>query len=203
MATFAQLLERKYSDKLGDDAREYISFITGNAARMQALIDDLLLYSQVSPANMETKEGPVSAEDVLHISIANLKGVISETGAQITSDALPFTTALDATHLLQIFQNLIGNAIHYRSVRPPRIHISATKSQDGSLQFSVGDNGIGIAHQYRDHIFEPFKRLHGNERPGNGIGLAVCKKILDRHAGCIWVESKVGQGSTFYFTIPS
>jgi PAS domain S-box-containing protein len=203
VVTFAQLLENKYSDKLGDDAREYISFITGNAARMQALIDDLLLYSQVSAANMEMKEALVSAEDVLQISLANLQGVIAESGAHITHDALPLTTALDATHLLQIFQNLIGNAIHYRGTQPPRIHISAIKSENGSLQFSVRDNGIGIAHQYRDQIFEPFKRLHGNERPGSGIGLAVCKKILDRHAGRIWVESKVGQGSTFYFTIPS
>lgn len=201
VVTFAQLLERKYADKLGDDAREYITLITGNVTRMQVLIDDLLRYAQVSTASIELKGSPVSAEEVLQICIANLQSVISETGAQITSDALPLTTAVDATHLLQLFQNLIGNATHYRSTRPPRIHVSATKSEDGGLQFSVRDNGIGIEDQYRSDIFVPFKRLHGEDRPGSGIGLAVCKKILDRHAGRIWVESAVGQGSTFYFTL--
>ena len=169
---------------------------------MQVLIDDLLRYAQVSAASIEPIGTPVSAEDVLQICIANLQGAISETGAQITSDALPLTTAVDATHLLQIFQNLIGNAIHYRSARPPRIHISATKSEDGGFQFSVRDNGIGIEDRYRSAIFDPFKRLHGEDRPGSGIGLAVCKKILERHAGRIWIESELGQGSTFYFTLP-
>ncbi|MGI8959305.1 MAG: sensor histidine kinase [Bryobacteraceae bacterium] len=139
----------------------------------------------------------------MQICIANLQSVISEAGAQITSDALPLTTAVDPTHLLQIFQNLIGNAIHYRSTRAPRIHVSTTKSEDGGLQFSVRDNGIGIEDQYRSDIFVAFSRLHGEDRPGSGIGLADCKKILDRHAGRIWVESEVGQGSTFYFTLPN
>jgi PAS domain S-box-containing protein len=203
VATFAQLLERKYADKLGNDARQYISLIAGNLAKMQVLIDDLLRYAQVSAASIEPIGTPVSAEEVLQICIANLQGAISETGAQITSDALPLTIAVDATHLLQIFQNLIGNAIHYRSTRPPRIHISATKSEDGGFQFSVRDNGIGIEDQYRSAIFDPFKRLHGQDRPGSGIGLAVCKKILERHAGRIWIESELGQGSTFYFTLPN
>jgi light-regulated signal transduction histidine kinase (bacteriophytochrome) len=132
--------------------------------------------------------------------MANLEATVTETDAEITQGNLPVVRA-DEVQLTQIFQNLIGNAIKYRSQEKPRIHIEAVE-EDGEWRFCVSDNGIGIDPQYKDRIFGIFKRLHGRELPGTGMGLAICKRILERHGGRIWVESQPGQGSTFYFTLP-
>ena len=197
---YTQLLERRYKDELDEDAASYFGFITGGVERMWTLINDLLRYSQVSTAKY-----PVSAltasEASLEFALINLQSCVTETRALITHENLP-TLPVDPTQILQLFQNLIGNAIHYRSADRPQVHISAVR-QDSFWLFSVRDNGVGIAPDYHERIFEPCKRLHGSDRPGSGIGLAICKKIVDRYLGCIWVESEMGKGSTFYFTLPA
>ena len=144
--------------------------------------------------------GPVDTNSQLAAAVENLESAIANSGAEITHGDLP-AVAVDGTSLVQIFQNLIGNAIRYRSSKPPRIHIAARAVEDAWL-FSCRDNGIGIAPEYHAQIFEPFKRLHGIEIPGSGIGLAVCKKIVERYRGKIWVESSGDEGSIFYFTVP-
>ncbi len=157
-------------------------------------------YSQVSTTKCPATV-PVASEAALELALIGLQACISETRAAITHESLP-TLPVDATQMLQLFQNLIENAIHYRGAAPPRVRISAERQGDFWL-FSVRDNGIGIAPKHRERIFEPFKRLHGMERPGSGIGLAICKKIVERYEGQIWVESELGQGSIFYFTLPA
>ena len=194
-----QLLERKYSDILGDDALEYVGFVTSSVKRMRDLIDDLLRHSQVSAGEPEPVTS-VSTEDMLGLATSNLRGLIEQTGATVTHDALGAVT-LAPTHLVQLLQNLIANAIQYRDGKPSCVHVSAAE-QGNTRLFSVRDNGIGIERKHQDRIFEPFKRLHGPEFPGSGLGLAVCRKIVNRAGGRIWVESELGQGSTFYFTLP-
>ena len=195
---FTQLLERRYGEQLGD-GKELLNYITAGAKRMAALIEDLLKYATLS-ASAADAQGEVSAKEQLEKSMANLEASIAQSGASVTYDALP-SLHIDGTSLVQIFQNLIGNAIHYRSKTRPQIHIS-TEESPGEWLFSCRDNGIGIAREYQTQIFEPFKRLHGADRPGSGIGLAVCKRIVERYRGRIWVESQPDQGSTFFFTLP-
>jgi signal transduction histidine kinase len=195
---FTQLLERKYGAQLGE-GKSLLNFVTNAASRMSRLIEDLLRYARVS-SEMPTIPEPIDATLPLQEAIENLQGVAEESGATITREAMPWVAA-DKTSLVQIFQNLIGNAIHYRGTSAPRIHLSA-KELDREWLFSCKDNGIGIPVEYQATIFAPFKRLHGVDRPGSGIGLAVCKKLVERHNGTIWVESVEGQGSTFSFTIP-
>jgi len=195
---FTQLLERRYGEQLGD-GKELLNYITAGAKRMAALIEDLLKYATLS-ASAADAQGEVSAKEQLEKSMANLEASIAQSGASVTYDALP-SLHIDGTSLVQIFQNLIGNAIHYRSKARPQIHIS-TEESPGEWLFSCRDNGIGIAREYQTQIFEPFKRLHGADRPGSGIGLAVCKRIVERYRGRIWVESQPDQGSTFFFTLP-
>jgi chemotaxis family two-component system sensor kinase Cph1 len=166
---------------------------------MQSLIDDLLSYARVSTQAAEAFE-PVDANLRLQTAIENLRGPIEETGAVVTYDTLP-TLRVSGTTLVQLFQNLVGNAVHYRSDDPPRIHISVEK-EAGQWRFSCKDNGIGIAREYRLQVFEAFKRLHGADRPGSGLGLAICKKIVEHYKGRIWVESVSDHGSTFFFTLP-
>lgn len=198
VAIFIQLLERDYGAQLGD-GKKLLTQVTDATKRMAKLIDDLLLYA-VSAGGKTTGE-VVNAEAQLQTAVENLHSASKAAGATITHDALP-KIPVEATNLVQIFQNLIGNAIHYRSSAPPLIHVSAGEKNTEWL-FSCRDNGVGIEEQYRAQIFEPFKRLHGQERPGSGIGLAVCKRIVERQGGRIWVESPgPGQGSTFYFTLP-
>ena len=167
---------------------------------MQTLINDLLAFSRIGTRG--SPFAPVCCEEILQTAEENLDVAIEESGAIITRDPLP-TLSGDRTQLTQLFQNLFSNAIKFR--RPevaPRIHVSATR-QDGAWRLSVRDNGLGIDRQFFDRIFIIFQRLHGREEyPGTGIGLAICKKIVERHEGCIWVESEPGQGSTFHFTIP-
>jgi len=200
VSSFSQLLARRYQDKLDADAHEFIGFIVEGAMRMQTLINDLLSYSRVGTRGIPFT--PVDCEEIVRTAKENLDATIAESGALFTHDPLP-TVSGDPTQLTQIFQNLFSNAIKFR--RPeeaPRIHVSAAR-QDSAWRFSVRDNGIGIEPRYFDRIFIIFQRLHGREDyPGTGIGLAVCKKIVERHGGRIWVDSEPGKGTTFHFTIP-
>jgi PAS domain S-box-containing protein len=199
ISSFTQLLERRYQGKLDQSADEFIHFIVDGTQRMQRLINDLLIYSRVGTRGKPFT--PVSTEDLLAQVTDNLQISIQETGAQITHDLLP-TISVDQTQFSQLLQNLIGNAIKFHSGEPPRVHLSAQR-QGNEWVFSVRDNGIGIDAQHNERIFILFQRLHLHEEyPGTGIGLAVCKKIVERHGGHIWVESAPGQGSTFYFSIP-
>lgn len=166
---------------------------------MQKLINGLRAYSCVGGQGKPFE--PTSCETVLDRVLTNRQERIEENGAVITHETLP-TVMADASQLVQLFEKLIGNAIKYRNEEPPRIHISAEQKGNEWI-FSVRDNGIGIAPEYHEHIFVIFQRLHRTEEyPGNGIGLAICKRIIERHGGRIWIESELGKGSTFYFTIP-
>jgi chemotaxis family two-component system sensor kinase Cph1 len=199
IANYVQLLEMRYQEQLDEDAKEFISFTVEGVSLMQTLIDDVLAYSKVDMQAIEFEMTGV--ETALDRALANLRGRISETGAAIAHDPLP-TIMADSTQLMQLFQNLIGNAIKFRSEQPPEIHVGASRLEDAWL-FSVRDNGIGIDPQFSDRIFVIFQRLHTrDEYQGTGMGLAICKKIVECHRGHIWVESQLGQGATFYFTIP-
>jgi PAS domain S-box-containing protein len=199
VSSYTQLLERRYKDKLGADAQEFIAYAVDGANRMQRLIQDLLAYSRVGSRGKIPQ--PTDCNVVLGRVRANLKVAIEENKALVTNYELPIVMA-DTTQLVQVFQNLIGNAIKFCSEEPPRIHVSAEKNKKEWI-FSVLDNGKGIDPQYHERIFVIFQRLQGKgEYPGTGIGLAICKRIIERHGGRIWVESKPGKGSTFYFTIP-
>ncbi|MDQ6758821.1 MAG: ATP-binding protein, partial [Acidobacteriota bacterium] len=199
IASYAQLLKRRYESQLGSDADEFIEFIVSGVQRMKSLIDALLSFSRV--VNMETTPfAPVEMEGALHWACMNLQIIIEESTAQVTHDELPVVRG-DQVMLVQLFQNLIGNSIKYRRNETPQIHISAAR-QEVEWIFSVQDNGIGIDPNYYERIFGVFKRLHGREIPGTGIGLAICQRILQKHGGRIWVESRLGFGSTFKFTLP-
>ena len=200
VASYCQLLGRRYEGKLDAEADEFIGFAVDGASRMQNLINALLAYSRVG-----SKGQPFATTDcntVIGATLSNLKVAIDESGATITAAALPRVRG-DETQLVRLFQNLVGNAIKFRGEAPPEVKIGAEPSDDGWL-FRVQDNGIGIALQYADRIFQIFQRLHRTgEYPGTGIGLAVCKKIVERHGGRIWLESEPGNGSTFCFTLPA
>lgn len=199
VASYLQLVAQRYKGQLDADADEFIGFAVDGAKRMQALINDLLAYSRVGTRARPFE--PTDCNKVMQTALANLGVAIVESGAQITHDELP-TVMGDSSQLVQLFQNLIGNAIKFRGTEPMRVHVGA-EADDGHWQFSVRDNGIGIAPEYHQRIFVMFQRLHGRtEYPGTGIGLAICKKIVERHGGTVWVESQPGQGSTFKFTIP-
>ncbi|MGH9583980.1 MAG: sensor histidine kinase, partial [Bryobacteraceae bacterium] len=201
LALYSQMLERKYGGDLSTEANEFLGFIAEGAGRMDALLADLLAYIRVVDAAPAVSE-PVEASAVLENALANLRSTIKDSGAHICSEPLP-RLCVEETHLLQLFQNLIGNAIKYRSERPPKIGISCER-EGAFRKFSVKDNGIGIAPEYCVQVFGIFKRLHNRaEYPGTGIGLAICQKIVDRYGGRIWVESGEGEGSTFCFTLPS
>ena len=199
VASYTTLLAKRYKGKLDTDADEFIGFAVDGAKRMQGLIQDLLSYSRVGSKGKEF--APTDCGAVLTKALTALQLAVEETAATITHDKLP-TVIGDETQLGQLFQNLIGNGIKYRNGDAPQIHISC-EQEDGRWRFSVRDNGIGIDPQYAERVFIIFQRLHTREKyPGTGIGLAVCKKIVERHGGKIWVESAPGQGSTFYFTLP-
>ena len=199
VASYAQLLGRRYEAKLDGDAREFMAYIVDGAARMKQLIEDLLAYSRVGTKGAEFKM--VNAEDALKRALFNLRVAIQEAGAVVTNDPLPALSA-DEVQLGQLLQNLMSNALKFRSDSVPRIHIGVRESPK-EYTFEVRDNGIGIEPQYYERIFMVFQRLHNKgEYPGTGIGLAICKKVVERHGGRIWVESRPGAGSSFYFTLP-
>jgi two-component system, chemotaxis family, sensor kinase Cph1 len=196
---FMDLLDRRYKGKLDEKALEYIQFAKTGAKQMDELLTGLLEYSRIQIQSKS--QMPVPAQAVFSAAIADLGASITETGAAIACDALP-TVLADGRQLTQVFRNLLGNAIKFRSEQPLRIHVSAVR-QDNTWQFTVADNGIGIEPQYAERIFQIFQRLHTRQKyPGTGIGLAICKRIINGYGGKIWVESKPQEGSTFYFTIP-
>jgi PAS domain S-box-containing protein len=199
VTSFLQLLEKRYSDKVDEDGKRFIGFAVDGAKRMQALIQDLLALSRVQ--NRAMPDELTDSAKVLRDVMQDLQIAIRETGATITSDALP-TLIADVSQFAQLLQNLIGNALKFHGKDPIRIHVGVNRGPDQWV-FSVKDNGIGIEPQFFDRIFGIFQRLHSRtELPGTGIGLAVCKKIVERHGGRIWVESEQGRGTTFFFTIP-
>ncbi len=199
VASYTQLLSRRYKGKLDADADEFISFAVDGASRMQRLIQDLLAYSRVGTKGTNLVD--VSSEDALRQALLNLRGTIEEKGALVTHDPLPIVLA-DEMQLTQLFQNLVGNGIKYQGSGIPQIHISAARNGGKTWTFSVKDNGLGIDSQYFEKIFGMFQRLHKREEfAGTGIGLAICKKIVERHGGTISVASEPGQGSTFSFAL--
>jgi PAS domain S-box-containing protein len=200
VASYTQLLAKRYKGRLDSDADEFIAFAVDGCSRMQGLIQDLLAYSRAGTNGKTLCE--VSGEEALQGALTNLRITIEQSGAVVSHDSLP-AIETDETQLTQVFQNLVGNAIKYRAAEAPRVHVSAAKNGDNEWIFSVRDNGLGIAPQYFDRIFVLFQRLHGrNEFEGTGIGLAICKKVLERLGGRIWVDSQLGNGSTFYFALP-
>lgn len=194
---FTSLLERRYRNKLGEDANEFIGYIVEGASRMETLIRDLLAYSRAVQSTSE--HSSIDCNEALQTALSNLRGAIDSSGAKIDCGELPHIMA-NHVEIVRLFQNLVGNAVKYRSERPPEINIAASKN-DREWMFEVADNGIGIPEREQERIFSVFHRLHGKELPGSGIGLATCVKIVEHHGGRIWVDSQLGVGSTFKFTI--
>lgn len=199
IASFLQLLEQRYKGRLDNDADQFIAYAVDGAQRMQKLIDDLLAFARVDSQGRAFEATDCTI--ALQRAIADLSLEIRERDAEITCDQLPLVVG-DRPQLGLLFRNLIENGIKFRSAQPPRVHLSAVRHENEWV-FAVRDNGIGIKPEYTEYIFEIFKRLHTREEyPGTGIGLAICKRIVERHGGRIWVESEFGKGSTFSFTIP-
>ncbi|HEV2426451.1 MAG TPA: PAS domain S-box protein [Terriglobia bacterium] len=199
VASFTQLLADRYGTQLDDEAREFIGFALEGATRMQALIGGLLSFARVKTRAKELQ--PMDCQAAFQRTLGSFRVTLQETGAEVSAEGLP-TVLADQSQIEQLFQNLIGNALKFRSQDTPRIRISAQRNGKEWI-FSVSDNGIGIDPRYRERIFAIFQRLHSrNEYPGTGIGLAICKKIVERHGGRIWVESEAGHGATFHFTLP-
>ena len=199
ITAYSQLLIKSHAGEFTGEASTFVDNIVSGTTRMRELLSDLLAYTEIRSRDEEPLE-LVDLNAVLEDVRQNLKASIDESGAEVTSERLPVVRAYRA-HFQPLFQNLIGNAIKYRSARPPRIHVSV-QEKDGELQFSVSDNGIGIEPEYHKQIFEVFRRLHGRKIPGTGVGLAICQRVVERYGGRIWVESQPGVGSTFVFTAP-
>ena len=203
VSSYTQLLSRRYKGKLDPSADEFIAYAVDGATRMQRLINDLLALSRVGTQAKASE--PVDTDAILRRVVSDLQPAIEAAGATVvSSEALP-TVLAEGTQVGQLFQNLVGNALKFRGEEPPRVEISAVPVDDGGFwQFSFKDNGIGIEPQYFDRIFVIFQRLHGKEEyPGTGIGLAICKKIVERVGGKLWVESQPGHGTNFLFTLPA
>jgi signal transduction histidine kinase len=200
ISSYLQLLSRRYSEQFDEDGQRFIHYTVDAADRLRELIDDLLAYSRVGTQGQPFT--PTDCEVVLQEALINLQLVIEENSAVITYDPLP-TVMGDTTQLRQLFQNLLGNAIKFHSDKPPHIHIGSRR-ETGHWLLWVQDNGIGLDPKFAERIFAIFQRLHNRgDYPGTGIGLTICKKIVERHNGRIWVESQPGQGTTFYFTLPT
>ncbi len=200
VASYVQLLSRRYRDRLDGDAMDFIDFAVGGVRRMQHLIEDLLAFSRVGTRGAPLV--PTELPAVLRATLDTLHAALEESGAEVTADEMP-TVVADAGQVAQLLTNLIGNALKFRGAEAPRVHVGAERI-DRMWSISVRDNGIGIAPEYFDRIFVIFQRLHSREEyAGTGVGLAICKKIVERHGGRIWVESTPGQGARFTFTLPS
>ena len=199
VSSYVELINKRSKDKLDNNAYEFISFAQEGAYRMQKMINDLLVYSRLG--TQKKKFEPIDCNILISHVLDNLQISIRENKARIIYDSLP-TVLADEVKLMQLFQNLINNAIKFRRKKSPVIHISAELKQDKWI-LAIQDNGIGIEPQYFEHIFTVFRRLHTREKyPGTGIGLAICKKIIESHGGTIWINSEVGKGTTFFFTLP-
>jgi len=198
IGSLLRLFQRRYTGKLDTEADQFISDARKSALRMEKLISDILAYARAGSQGKSFE--PTDCSEALDIALANLKEAVESGNAEIIRDPLPKVMA-DPIQMVQLFQNLIGKAIKLHGEERPRIHISA-KQIEKEWVFSVRDNGIGIPREHKERIFEIFQRLNKDKYPGSGIGLAICKKIVERHGGRIWVESELGKGSTFYFTIP-
>jgi light-regulated signal transduction histidine kinase (bacteriophytochrome) len=199
VSSFCQLLQERYADQLDERAREYIHYAVDGAQRMQQLLLSVLEWSRIGSAPEPKDE--VDCGDALQEALANLQSTIEESGAEVTCEDLPVIRG-GRSRNVQLFQNLLSNAIKFRQGLSPRIHVGAQRTAEG-WRFSVSDNGIGIAAEYQEQIFEVFQRLHTrDEYPGTGVGLAVCKRIVESRGGRIWVESRPGGGSTFIWTSP-
>ncbi len=199
IAIYSELFALQYSEKLDDRGMELLGYLKNGASRMQMLVRDLLAYTQVKGVDQLEES---DAMQVLSETLTDLANAIAENSARITHGELPLVKVHKA-HLRQLFQNIIGNALKYRGEGPPLIHVAAER-QGGRWLFSFRDNGIGIAAEYRENIFGLFKRLHGSGAySGTGLGLAICKRIVERYGCRIWVESELGAGATFYFTLPA
>ena len=196
------LIEDRYGDRIDEEGREFIGFTTDAVHRMRTLIDDLLNYSRLESHGSAFES--VDVNGALSNALADLEVSINETNAEITSEPLPEDVYGDPVQIAQLLENLIANAIKFRKDDvAPQVHVSC-QHQEGAWSFAVADNGVGIRSRYQDRIFGMFKRAHKRSKyPGTGIGLAMCSKIVERHGGSIWVESEVGEGSTFRFTIPA
>lgn len=198
--SYSGLLAERYKGRLDSEADKFISYMVEGAERMHALIQGLLKYSRVGRGEIILE--PTNMEAILDRVIGNLEASIRESGAEITRDPLPVLVG-NPLELGQLLENLVANAIKFRGEVPPRVHVSAQR-EEGSWLFSVRDNGIGIDPENKERLFTIFQRLHVGERyPGTGIGLAMCRNIVERYGGRIWVESQAGQGSTFHFTWPA
>jgi PAS domain S-box-containing protein len=199
VASYTQLLGKRYGDRLEGDAKEFMAYIVDGAGRMKQLIEDLLAYSRVGTRGKDFK--PVKLDTVVARARANLRGALEDSGGEITSDPLPEVLG-DESQLVQLMQNLAGNALKFRGEAKPAVHVSFSEKEN-EYAIAVTDNGIGIDPQYFERIFMVFQRLHDKgQYPGTGIGLAICKKVVDRHGGHLWVESSLGKGSRFIFTLP-
>jgi light-regulated signal transduction histidine kinase (bacteriophytochrome) len=199
VASYVELLADRYKGRLDEKADKFINYAVDGATRMKRLIDDLLSYSRITTRSRAPEL--IDAESVFEEVTTNLFRAIAEKQAIVTRDDLP-TKVVDQTHLVQVFQNLISNALKFCD-DTPRIHVGA-EQQGRDWVFSVSDNGLGIAPEHRERVFQVFQRLHGrNKYTGTGIGLAICKKIVEQYGGRIWVESEPGKGSTFFFTLPA
>ena len=199
VAGCTELLEQRYRGQLDGDAHKLIDFTIDGVARMKSLIDDLLSYSRLGTVARTFHAANISA--IVDQALQNLQTAVAEASAKIERDPLP-TVQGDPMQLAQLFQNLIGNALKYRGDRPARVHISAAQ-RDGEWIFSIRDHGIGIDPKYHERVFQIFQRLHGRELPGTGVGLAICKRIVEQHGGRIWVESQAGEGATFFVALPA
>ncbi len=199
IVSYTQLLDRRYQGQLDGDGLDFMRYILEATQRMERLLGDLLTYSHQF-RSLDQPLDLVEPEGALQGAILMLDAAVRESGAQITNDPLP-AILFDFSQLTQLFRQLLSNAMCFRGPHPPKIHVSAADTGE-EIQFSLRDNGIGIDPRYHEQIFGVFKRLHGREFPGTGIGLAISKRIVEQRGGRIWVESELGQGATFYFTVP-
>ena len=200
ISIYTELIKKNYGQVLNHKGAEYLGFVRAGAERMEALLEDLLSYAQASSIPDEVPDA-IHARAPLDAALENLAGSIRDSHAHIEIGEMPLVRVRSG-HLQQLFQNLVGNAIKYKNAEPPHVRVAA-RTEDTQWVFSIEDNGIGIAEEYKETIFGIFKRLHTNQAyPGTGMGLAICQRVVERYRGRIWVQSQIGRGSTFFFTLP-